>query len=416
VQPRLSIVLTSIGVLAVLGLSGGACSGSNSDTTGAPPVVAPEVVSPPEPTAEVDPAPARQPEPSPEPTPPAPPAVAEHLELTFVGDVIFGRYRPSGFDPIPEGGHDPFEEIRAQIESDLLVGNLETPLVESLPDKSPIGSRFAFGASREQAQLLVGAGFDALSLANNHWYDQREEGLRQSPKILEDLGIVPLGRAREEDPLFRVETVERNGWRVGFLAVTTRSNAPQRETGPRLPFLSTRDMISTLAPLVEAARADHDLIAVVVHWGEEYADAPALVQMRAARGLVDAGADLVIGHHPHVLQGIEKYGGGLIAYSLGNFVFENTNDPPRLTGVLRIRAGRDSKCMERVVFHPAYVKRTPIQHPVPATGFMHTKVVDRLTALGKPLGSEWTPDGDDLVLVAPPCRSPAAEPAPAPDR
>ena len=402
-----------------------ACSGPSSDTTAAPPPVAPaedsavvaeEREPPAEPTGDGD---AVAPTPGAEPATPAKAEVAEvaeALELTFVGDVIFGRYRgASGFDPIPDNGHDPFEMVREQIASDLLVGNLETPLVETLPETSPIGSRFSFGASREHAKLLVTAGFGAVSLANNHWYDQREAGVEQSPKILEDLGIVPLGRARTADPLFVVETVERKGWKIGFVAVSARSNSPDERGGVRLPFIDTRDMLDELGPIVKAARADHDLLAVLVHWGEEYADAPASVQSRAARGLIDAGADMVIGHHPHVLQGIERHGNGLIAYSLGNFVFENTNDPPRLTGVLRVRVHRDTRCFEEVRFHPAYVKRNPIQHPVPADGFMRTRVVQRLEAVSKRFGTRWDPDGDDLTMADPPCASAKAPPASAPD-
>ncbi len=396
-----------------------ACSGPSSDTTAAPPAVAPfddaDAVAPEETEPERAPVEDDTPTSAAEAATPAAPAAADELELTFVGDVIFGRYRASGFDPIPEAGHDPFDFIREQITSDLLVGNLETPLVETLPATSPIGSRFAFGASREHAKLLVTAGFGAVSLANNHWYDQREAGVEQSPKILEDLGIVPLGRARTADPLFVVETVERKGWKIGFLAVSARSNSPEERDGVRLPFIDTRNMLDELAPIVKAARAEHDLLAVLVHWGEEYAEAPATVQSTAARGLVDAGADLVIGHHPHVLQGVERHGNGIIAYSLGNFVFENTNDPPRLTGVLRVKVQRKPRCIEEVRFHPAYVKRNPIQHPVPAEGFMHTKVVQRLEAVSKRFGTQWNPDGNDLTLADPPCASARAPGASAPD-
>jgi poly-gamma-glutamate capsule biosynthesis protein CapA/YwtB (metallophosphatase superfamily) len=396
-----------------------ACSGSGTDATAGPsPVVAPvdpEGGSPPVAVAAPD-ADAPSETPAPGTTPAAPSATrAEHLELAFVGDVIFGRYRGSGYDPIPEKGHDPFEAIRDTLRADVLVGNLETPVVRNLPQDSPIGSRFRFGASKEHAALLVEAGFTAVSLANNHSFDQREAGLRETPEILEELGIVPLGRARDDDPLFRVESVEKNGWRIGFLAATTRRNAPQREGMPELPYLETRAMADTLGPILKAARADHDVLAVIVHWGDEYADAPAHVQKTAARALVDAGADLVIGHHPHVLQGIERHGAGIIAYSLGNFVFENTNDPPRLTGVLRVRMQSAERCIERVVFHPAYIKRNPIQHPVPATGLMHGKVTGRVTALGKALGTEWDAEGDDLVLRGPPCSRGTEPSAPPPD-
>ncbi len=321
-----------------------------------------------------------------EPAPPPRPPKADSLTLTFVGDIIFGRYRDTGFDPIPEDGYAVFEPMAAALKSDMLIGNLETPLVYELPETSPIGSKFAFGASKDHAQLLADGGFDAVSLANNHWYDQRLPGVEQTPKILEELGIVPLG-APTNDEVFRVQPVEANGWRVGVLAFTNRSNAPQREDVPTLPFLSAREVPGTLAPILEAARDDYDVLVGFVHWGEEYEDGPSGVQRTAAHALIDAGADLVIAHHPHVLQGVELYGDGLIMYSLGNFLFENTNDPARLTGVLRVTMREG--CREEVRFHPAYVKRLPVQHPVPASGFMGRKVRERLRFVSRRFGSVW---------------------------
>ena len=338
---------------------------------------------------------------------PAPAAVvkAPQLEATFVGDVIFGRYRATGYDPIPEGDHKVFGPMHAALQSDLLVGNLETPLVRDLPMDSPIGSRFRFGASLEHAKNLVTAGFSVMSLANNHYYDMRLDGLTQTPVLLRELGLTPIGAARAEDPLFRVETVTRNGWKIGFIAVSTRRNAPKRDGVPELPFLSTRVMGEVLSPLVVEAKSSHDLVIVVVHWGNEYAEDPDYVQVKAAHALVDAGADMVVGHHPHVLQAVEAYGDGLIAYSLGNFLFENTTDIPRLTGVLRVRF-TDAGCFDRVVFHPAYIKRLPVQHPVPATGYMGKKVKARVLAQGKRKGMAWEEDGDDLVLQQTSCARP----------
>lgn len=340
-----------------------------------------------------------------EPTKPEPttPAVAATLEMTFVGDVIFGRYRASGYDPIPEKGFMVFEEIAAKITSDMLVGNLETPLVRDLPMDSPIGSRYRFGASPEHAKHLQSAGFAAVSLANNHWYDQRVKGIDETPPILRELGIVPLGAALREGPVFRAETVEKNGWKVAFVAFTTRTNAPVREGLPVLPYLPTDEIKTTIAPVVTAARDGHDLVIAFVHWGDEYAEGPNSAQVRAAHSLIDAGADMVIGHHPHVLQGVERYGKGLIAYSLGNFLFENTNAIPRLTGVLRVKARRDGACLERVVFHPAYIKRQPVPHPVPATGALGRQVRDRAIGQAKKLSTTWIVDGDDLVLDDPTC-------------
>jgi hypothetical protein len=391
--PRWCFVLSLVGCAPKTAESPDPEGGAATPPATAPAKTAARPDAPP-PTAD-----ARPPE---EPEPKAP-DVAATLEMTFVGDIIFGRYRGSGFDPIPEDGFQVFDEIKPKLASDMLVGNLETPLVRDLPLDSPIGSKYRFGASPEHAQHLVSAGFTAVSLANNHWYDQRVKGIDESPPILRELGIVPLGAAVREGPVFRAETVEKNGWKVAFVAFTTRTNAPVREGGPVLPYLETSAIKTTIAPVVQAARDGHDLVIAFVHWGDEYAEGPNITQVKAAHSLIDAGADMVIGHHPHVLQGVERYGKGLIAYSLGNFLFENTNAIPRLTGVLRVKARRDGACVEKVVLHPAYIKRQPVPHPVPASGALGRQVRDRAIGQAKKLDTTWTIDGEDLVLEKPGC-------------
>jgi len=381
-----------------------ACSGAGP--TSPAPATPPAPVAP-APVAAASPAPPVPADsPKPEPVPEASPAPAARgpIELTFVGDIIFGRYRGDNvFDPIPGPEDHPFAAIAALMRSDLLVGNLETPLTRDLPLKSPIGARFRFGASKEMARHLVDGGFTALSLANNHAFDLRAAGMIDSPVILRELGLVPLGASRAEPPTFRVDTIDRVGWKVGFLAVTTRRNAPQFEGTPELPYLSTTELDATLGPLIAASRAEHDLIIVFIHWGDEYADAPAGYQRKAAKALIDRGADLVVGHHPHVLQGIERHGRGAIAYSLGNFLFENTNAIPRLTGVLRARFTAE-RCLEALTFHPAYITRgPPSKHPAPATGGLGKQVRARMTTLGAGLGTEFLSEGDDLVLRDFPC-------------
>jgi len=374
---------------------------------GSPPAAVPappraSATPPTAPVPEVSPAPAPVLEASPAP------ALRTPIELTFVGDIIFGRYRADNtFDAIPGPDDHPFAEIAELMRSDLLVGNLETPLTRDLPLKSPIGAQFRFGASMDMARHLVDGGFTALGLANNHAFDLRAQGMLDSPVILRELGLIPLGASRTEPPVFRVEAIDRKGWKVGFVAVTSRRNAPHFEGTPDLPFLSTNDFDATLGPLIAAARAEHDLIVVFVHWGEEYEDSPGTHQRRAAKALIDRGADLVVGHHPHVLQGIERHGRGAIAYSLGNFLFENTHEVPRLTGVLRARFDA-RRCLEALTFHPAYIKRTPSKHPVPATRGQGKLVRARMTTLSKAFTTAFETRGEDLVLADFPCDPPPA--------
>jgi len=136
---------------------------------------------------------------------PAPAPKADRLELTFVGDIIFGRYRDAGFVPLAaDPRFDYFAEIRSTLAADVVVGNLETPVVEVLPAASPIDTPHRFGASRQLVRDHL-RGFTILGLANNHALDLAEDGLRQSPRILAEEGIVPIGAARTEAPLHRVE-------------------------------------------------------------------------------------------------------------------------------------------------------------------------------------------------------------------
>jgi hypothetical protein len=347
---------------------------------------------------------------------------AEKLELTFVGDIIFGRYRDNNvFDPIVEGDPMmPFDEVRPLLQSDVVVGNLETPVIEDLPEKSPIGAQYRFGGSRQMVRDYLGD-FSVLSLANNHYFDLREDGQVQSPKILAEEGIFPIGASRTDEPLYRIETYSTKGWKIGFLAVTNRVNAPVRPNTPQVPYIELVDMPDTLLPIVEQARADHDLIIVAVHWGDEYLEDPNIYQQKVARKLIEGGVDMVIAHHSHVLQAIERHKDGLIAYSLGNFLFEHTGSPPRLMGVLRTTwqaapegAALTESCMSDAVFHSAINKRTPYPHPSPATGGLAKQVRDRIVGLSKKQGSTWSQiDGtEDLRLEGVSCTG-SAEPEPA---
>ena len=176
--------------------------------------------------------------------PTATPKQAASLELTFVGDIIFGRYREdNNFDPIVDPSKvtavaplaGPFAELDVQLRSDVLVGNLETPVIENLPQTSPIGSKFRFGAGRSDVQMLADAGFAVLSLANNHYYDLRADGQLQSPKVLTDVGVLPIGASRTETPLIASRAMKP---RVGGSASSPSPIASIRRSAPR-PQLRT---------------------------------------------------------------------------------------------------------------------------------------------------------------------------------
>ncbi len=327
------------------------------------------------------------------------------VSLAFTGDVIFGRYREAGFAAICQAEcaspSSLFAGVAPLLEADITVGNLETPVVRALPAAAPIDTGKVFGATPAHVALLRAAGFDAMTVANNHWFDQRFDGVEQTPALLREQQIAPLGEAVRSAPWIRVSAVERAGLRVGFVAFTSVLNKPLVAGRPMVPFVEIDAIERRVTTVVRDASRGHDLVVVLAHWGEEYAAAPSPAQVRAARALVDAGASLVIGHHPHVLQRIERYRGAVIAYSLGNFLFDNPALSQRETGVLRVRARRG--CVERAAFYPAMIEERPWFHTTVAGERDAHRINARLASLSA--DAALVEEGGALVVPLAPCRS-----------
>ena len=163
--------------------------------------------------------------------------------------------------------------------------------------------------------VLVDAGFDILSVANNHSTDLGAEGLRNTLHALESRGILPIGASASPDRRGPV-ILERNGVTIGFAGYTTGRIAVSGDA--RVNRLVEEEVLSDIEAL--AGRCDH--IAISLHWGTEMACYPSPRQIGLAHRLIDAGATLILGHHPHTMQAVERYRGGLIAYSLGMFQFD----------------------------------------------------------------------------------------------
>lgn len=317
---------------------------------------------------------------------------------------MFGRFIESGFREIPAEKHNPFEYVAELLDSDFTMVNLETPILRDPPAKSPYGHRMRFVTTPERVATLKANNIDAVTIANNHAFDMHAEGLRETPVILDELGLQYIGEHDKELPTLRAETIEVGGWKIGFIPATTERNWAEGRRGVFVPATTREGLEKALRPVVESARAGHDLVIVVLHWGDEYEDMPEKWQIRAARAFIDAGADAVVAHHPHVLQGIERYGDGLIAYSVGNFVFDNLHGRKRLHGILKLtfRRDGDAGCLDQGAFHPTVGTR-PRFTPKPA-GKEFGTVAERLQTLSKqkPLrATEWTIDeaGERLLVT-----------------
>lgn len=368
-----------------------ACGGRSADPAG-PASAAPPRADPSEPAHQ-----------TPRPRDPAAPDPrAERIELTFMGDVMFGGTFSGRFVPQDAEAHDPLTEIEPLVASDLPLANLETTVVADIPVARMKGN-LRFAATPGQVALLPRHGIKTVTIANNHANDLDSAGLHETPTHLRALGITFIGGFATDGPVFRAETILVKGWKIGFVAATTKLNRPQKPGDPVVPLVDIAELQATLVPIIEKARAGHDLVIVVLHWGTQYADTPAPEQVAAARAFIDAGARAVIGHHPHILQAAERYKDGLIAYSLGNFVFQNAVKGQRDTGILRLgfsRAG--AGCIDLVAFYPAVMRGQPVHHPVPATGTELTDIARKLQKLSssKPFSTRWTLANDRLTAPA----------------
>jgi poly-gamma-glutamate capsule biosynthesis protein CapA/YwtB (metallophosphatase superfamily) len=213
--------------------------------------------------------------------------------------------------------------------ADITVGNLESALGDI---GDPVAKGYPFRAPPAAAQSLALAGFDVLSLANNHAMDYGPQALLQGIALLQDQGISVVGAGENEAAARRAHIRQVNGIRLAFLGyvhvpVEWRGFDTQSwtatETAPGVAWGDPEG----IATDVRAARQQADLVVVILHSGYEYVLQPSPPQVAAARAAIDAGAALVIGHHAHLLQGIEFYHGGVIAYGLGNFAFQIEGDP-----------------------------------------------------------------------------------------
>jgi poly-gamma-glutamate synthesis protein (capsule biosynthesis protein) len=239
--------------------------------------------------------------------------------MLAAGDIMLDRdVKKVG---LQKGWEHIFAEVAPRIrQADLAFANLESPI----GDKGHFINMFQ--APPEAIKGVAYAGFDVVSLANNHTLDYHHAGMFETMRLLEEHKIDWVGAGNNIHEARAPLIKEVNGVRVGFLAYTEMWFIHAREP---ISWEGTEDepgvapaRLDIIVEDVGKLRSNVDCVIVTIHWGKEYIHEPTPEQKRLARAAIDAGADLVLGHHPHVLQGIEFYKKGVIAYSLGNFVFD----------------------------------------------------------------------------------------------
>ncbi len=256
------------------------------------------------------------------------------VTVTAVGDIMLSRnvaakMREAG-DPLL-----PFRNVSALLDSsDLAFGNLESVLsppgeAESCAPRGATetewdgiigGKSLIFAAPNKSVQALSRYRFRVLSLANNHAMDRGADGLRHTLTRLTANRIQSVGAGEGLEEAWQARVVELKGRKIGFLAVSYASL--NYGTPVRNEYVARIEDLDRMQSRVRTLKSQGAYVVVGMHAGNEYVSEPVPAQVSFAHAAIDAGADLVIGSHPHWLQPFERYKGGLIFYSLGNFIFD----------------------------------------------------------------------------------------------
>ncbi len=236
--------------------------------------------------------------------------------VLLVGDIMLDREVENLINQ--NSIYYPFQNISHFLRGiDIVFGNLEGPVVENPPQFPDDSLKFAF-----TPEVIKGASwshFNLFSLSNNHTPDMEKEGLEETKEWLKKYGVNFVG-----DPL--------SGSSDNLNSSFSRDDITFLAFNQIFPFMDKEEEIIKTIKMVKSSNPDNFLI-VSMHWGEEYKLINSPIQQSLARRIIEAGADLIIGHHPHVVQNIEKYQGKLILYSLGNFIFDQYFSPETQEGL-----------------------------------------------------------------------------------
>ncbi|MFC4078366.1 CapA family protein [Salinithrix halophila] len=321
----------------------------------------------------------------------------EVLTMTMVGDMMLGRH----VEKVAErkGSDSLFRYVKPLLkESDLVTGNFESPILLGDPEKyPPFDKAIRLNAGQESAVALKKAGFTSVNLANNHMMDYGGPGVSDTKKAFEQARLETVGAGRDRYNAKQILYQEVNGLKVATMGMTDvyQSGFPARQGTPGILPASPK----TVLPLVRSAEKSAALVVVHIHWGVEYDNNVHPRQRDLGRALVDAGADIVVGHHPHVLEPVEIYKNGIILNSTGNFIFDQGWSRTRETALFRYRLAKNGTAKLEVI--PMWISEG---HPRPLAGlrnlYRREKIYLQLTEgwiYSKAWKKEWKREGDKLV-------------------
>ncbi|HEX9912378.1 MAG TPA: CapA family protein [candidate division Zixibacteria bacterium] len=302
----------------------------------------------------------------------------EH-NLILVGDIMLSR----GVDlMIKERGYlYPFKNIAEITNSaEIAFGNLESPLSKRGMKGDQI---YAFRGNPESIKGLIYAGFDVLNLANNHSYDYGRKAFEETLKFLKQNNIRTIGAGENIKDARKPAVFDLGDLKVAFLGYDLSPGAVY--AGGKNPGVA-KIKSSWIIEDIEKAKKEADLIVVSFHWGIEYDDFPAEYQKSLAHMVIDCGADIVVGHHPHTFQGIEVYKGKLIAYSLGNFIFDQKDLKNNQSIILKVTLHGKNLFQAEII--PIELVTFP-RSPKIAEGKIAQEILGRLNYNSSVFGTEF---------------------------
>jgi len=229
---------------------------------------------------------------------------------------------------------------------DLTMVNLECPATD-IVDPEP--KAFTFRCDPQALPAARRAGVDVVSQANNHAYDQGPAGLVDSLDAIRAAGLASVGAGADQSEALRVARVEIHGWTIAVVGIDQVLDPLDQVAGPDKPGTAAGHDFRLALRAVRDAAASSDLVFVMIHWGVELEVRPRAYQVRQARRMIDAGADVIFGAHPHMLQPMETYRDRPIFYSLGNFVWPRISEEASATAVAEVVVAPEGTIEARMV-------------------------------------------------------------------
>jgi len=262
-------------------------------------------------------------------------ALLKNTTLLAVGDIMLGDSPVCygfGVGSMIEkyGSNYPFQHIAEELnKGDIVIGNLEV-VISAFNKQIDNFESIQFRGQPEAIHGLVESNFNIVALASNHTMQHGRKGLEETIDILNENNIGFTGIEIPEKQVRNQYFMEKNGLKFCFLGYNFRPQQYFKD-----PPLWNKPSLELIKDEICKVRDLADCVVITLHWGDEFIEYPSYQQVNLARQLIDSGANIILGHHPHIIQGVEKYNGGVIAYSLGNFIFDMWQKRLRKTMILK---------------------------------------------------------------------------------